>query len=494
MQIEYSSSYCIATNYKPEFIEFLIHHFSYIGQSESFNKNQHDMILRNGTGYFKEIGSSVWFYSGFLLDIIRSYNAEKINISSDISIYTTFDFDFENFLYEHQKKILTAIFKKKRGLIQSPTGSGKSFIIAECVRRFYNEGLSTVITVPTIDLLNQLKKDIHEYFKLCKDSIPEKAIGLIGGGNKDYNPDKYKIHIGIPQSLCKLKNTKALLNKADVLLADEVHTTANVTYAAIIKESINNKIRIGLSATPWTNNEHNILLKAFFGNLICKIEEADMITNKVIMEPKFYFYNSPSGFLPKKLEEFAYNIGNLGTGHRYKVLNQVYNYLILNNSGRNKMIVDLAIARATKDLGPVIIIVNKVNDAKGKIGHATILKTMFESQGKFVKVISGTVKKKDRVSIIEDLKQSKLDIVIAGPKVLTAGISIPSLSTIVLAGAGKSDTDLIQRIGRLLRKQEGKDQPLVIDFIDSQFWFNNQSYTRMNIIKSVYGEKYIYVI
>ena len=493
MHIEYSSNYCIATEYKREFVDFMINSFGYTFDAP-LEEEKNTAIIKGSSGFFREIGPGLWFYSGFLVDILRGYKEEKITIHTKVVKYSTFNFDFPKFLYKHQKKALTAIFKNKRGLVQSPTGSGKSFIIAECVRRFNLEDLSILITVPTIFLLNQLKEDIHNYYKLCGEELAEDSIGLIGGGNMDNNISKHKIHIAIPQSLYKLDKTKDLLNNKDVLIADEVHTTANETYAICIKESTSNQIRIGLSATPWTNDGTDLLLKGFFGNTICKITEADMINNNVILEPEFYFYNSPCGFLPKKLGEFACKVSDLSTGHRYKVLNQVYNYLILNNTGRNKMIVDEAINRATPELGPVIIIVNKVNDTKNKVGHATVLKTMFESRNKHVKVISGSIKKKDKTEIIQGLKNSSLDIVIAGPKVLTAGVNIPSLSTIILAGAGKSDRDLIQRVGRLLRKKEGKNNPRVIDFIDQQFWFNSQSYKRMNVVKSVYGEKNIYVI
>ena len=471
----------------------MVEHFGYIGEYITPEETSIP-ILKSSAGYFKEINNSLWFYSGFLSQIMKHYKDEKITIKSNVSKYVSFNFNFPEFLYSHQKKILTNIIKKKRGLVQSPTGSGKSFCIAELVSRFYDENITTIITVPTIDLLNQLKEDIINYFKLCNKIICPSAIGLIGGGNMDIDLNTHKIFIGIPQSLYKVSKTKPVLEACKALIADEVHTTATPTYASIVHHCINTKIRIGFSATPWTNRDNHILLKGFFGDLICQVTEGDMIKNNVIMEPNFIFYTSPKGFVPKKIGEFACNISGLNTGHRYKVLNQIYNYLILNNSGRNKLIVDKAIERSRPELGPVIIIVNKVNDTGKKVGHATILKTMFESRNKSVSVISGSVKKKDRVNIIQDLKDNKLDIVIAGPKVLTAGVNIPSLSTAILAGAGKSDTDLIQRVGRILRKEKGKEAPLVIDFMDTQFWFENQSYARMNVIKSVYGENNLHVV
>ena len=88
---------------------------------------------------------------------------------------------------------------------------------------------------------------------------------------------------------------------------------------------------------------------------------------------------------------------------------------------------------------------------------------------------------------IDELKENKIPGAIAGPRVLSAGISIHSLSTIVLAGAGRSDSEFIQRVGRLLRKKEGKERPLVIDFQDPQYWFASQSRSRIETAESIYG-------
>ena len=216
-----------------------------------------------------------------------------------------------------------------------------------------------------------------------------------------------------------------------------------------------------------------------------------MIDKNIILEPKFCFYTSPKAFLPNTLIHNANNISNLSDAHRYKTLPQVYNYLIINNEGRNNIIINKAIEQINKNNGPIIIIVNKVN---GPGNHADILKSLLLKHSVDLPIVSGYISKKKRESILQDLKNSKIQGVISGPKVLTAGISIPSLSCIILAGAGKSDNDFIQRVGRLLRKKEGKDRPLVIDFIDQQYWFKNQSTSRIQTASSIYGDHNIEII
>ena len=46
------------------------------------------------------------------------------------------------------------------------------------------------------------------------------------------------------------------------------------------------------------------------------------------------------------------------------------------------------------------------------------------------------------------------------------GLNLPSLDALILAGAGKSPTRMIQRIGRVLRISPGKTEAIVIDFKD----------------------------
>jgi superfamily II DNA or RNA helicase len=136
------------------------------------------------------------------------------------------------------------------------------------------------------------------------------------------------------------------------------------------------------------------------------------------------------------------------------------------------------------DCGPILIIVNKV---KGKDNHAEILTNLLKARGVNLPTISGYISKKKKEELINDLKECKIPGAIAGPKVLSAGISIHSLSTIILAGAGRSDSEFIQRVGRLLRKKEGKKRPLVIDFQDPQFWFASQTRSRIETAESIYG-------
>jgi superfamily II DNA or RNA helicase len=65
------------------------------------------------------------------------------------------------------------------------------------------------------------------------------------------------------------------------------------------------------------------------------------------------------------------------------------------------------------------------------------------------------------------------------------GINIPSLGVVINAAGEKSETQTIQRIGRGFRKAEGKDEIIIVDFLDRGKYLADHCVNRM----SVYAEE-----
>lgn len=491
IKVNYSPSYTTLRSCNTEYVKrlsILLEHSVNIETLETLKRVSNIQAYTNKY-MFKAIKTKeelydVVIYSGLISRVLKEWN-KKIDIVATREKYNFSDQEISDVLRPHQKTIIEACLKNKRGIIKAATSSGKSFCIAELVRKLNKDRQKVLITVPTIDLLYQMKNDIENYFSL--NNLDKLDVGLVGDNKSDYKD----ITIGIPNSLSKVEKTGEYLRSIDALISDECHMAGNATYAVIIEQCTHRAISLGFSATPELQDGLDLLLEGFFGPRICSISANEMIDKDIILNPTFYFYTAPKAFLPNKLNEFASNISNLSDGQRYKVLPQVYNHLIINNKGRNNLIINKAKEEIKKNEGPIIIVVSKV---KGEYNHAEVLQQLLMKEGFSFPIISGYVAKKKRESIITDLRESKIIGVIAGPKVLTAGISIPSLSALILAGAGKSDTEFIQRVGRVLRKKEGKTSPAVIDFIDQQYWFKNQSNSRINTAISIYGKSNIHII
>ena len=82
--------------------------------------------------------------------------------------------------YRHQTEALAAWKQAGRqGVVVLPTGAGKTFVAQLAMR---DTPRSTLICVPTIDLL-------HQWYSGLLATFPDANIGLLGGGSKDTDAD-----------------------------------------------------------------------------------------------------------------------------------------------------------------------------------------------------------------------------------------------------------------------------------------------------------------
>jgi superfamily II DNA or RNA helicase len=134
-----------------------------------------------------------------------------------------------------QRELLTeALEKRCSGLIVAPTRWGKTTLIKNTIRAF--PGLCTVVTLPGIDLVQQMYEEI-------KQAFPSREVKMIGGGSKVRFPSE-DITVSSMDSL-----EKCDVGRTDLLLVDEPH--ACVTNSRLPKVTAFDRARIlGFSATP----------------------------------------------------------------------------------------------------------------------------------------------------------------------------------------------------------------------------------------------------
>lgn len=432
--------------------------------------------------------SDVSFLSG-LIAKVHNYLWSKHNINLSYQpLYLNFDYPslhLSAFLYTHQISIVNTATKYKRGIIQSPTASGKTVSIAELCRIFIQTG-KVLITVPTITLLYQMKHDIEAFCHL--GNYPVFDIGLIGDGN--LNLDK-SLTIAIPDTLINRIDSSDpsvlhFLNTRNVLIADECHYCPTPTYLQLIQYMKSRRISLGFSATPWSNLGANLILEGMFGPKIINITESDMIQKGVIMQPKFEFHTAPKISLPPKL---------LSQDYSHWVYNQLYNLAITTNKSRNNLITKLVSDYINTQQGPILIIVNKVGTTgKSKVSHAQILYDLLLNQGFVLPILHGQISSKQQDEVLSLIKDYKIPGIIGSAKLLTAGVNIKNLSALCIAGGGRSDKNQIQQVGRILRTNLGKSQPIVFDIVDTQSYFAGQSQFRINTAIDIYGSDCVTII
>jgi len=116
-----------------------------------------------------------------------------------------------------------------------------------------------------------------------------------------------------------------------------------------------------------------------------------------------------------------------------------------------------------------------------EIAHGEILSEILAKEVFLLHLfIHGSTPIERRTEILKDFQDGLVNILITSV-ILDQGIDIPNIDVLILAGGGASKIKSLQRIGRGLRINEGKENLLVIDFADrTHRYLAKHSYERLN--------------
>jgi superfamily II DNA or RNA helicase len=349
------------------------------------------------------------------------------------------------------------------GIIRAPTGAGKTLIATLITADI---GKKTVIYVIGKDLLHQL----YGFFKKV---FPDVDIGIIGDGicqigdinvasvwtvGQAIGMDSNKILIDTDNDEKNIEPEKyaqirELIKSAKTAIIDECHVSACDTIQELSKH-INPEHIYGMSASPWRDDNADLLIEAVLGPKIVDISATKLINEGYLVKPIIKFVRIPK--YHKKLKK------------NYK---SIYKTYICENKIRNQYVVDYTKKLVGLGYKPLVLY-NSVNH--GKILHKLI------SEEISCTLLSGKDKMETREGAKLDIENGNIQAIIAS-KIFDIGVDIPALSGLIVAGSGKSSVRALQRIGRVIRPYEGKKQAAVVDFIDNAHYVKKHSQARKEI-------------
>lgn len=348
-------------------------------------------------------------------------------------------------LRKYQQKALKKALKRNMGVLALPVGSGKTII---GLRLIYELNLSTLIIVHTKELLYQWADNIREVLGI--------EPGLVGDNNWDERP----VTVAMIQTLLS-RGVDKLQKPYAVLLFDECHRTSAAEKFYELGISLTQKLRFGLSATPWRRiRGEELKIEGIVGPIIYEIKAEDLIKEKFLAKPRFMIIEYESSMPP--------------LAERYK---ELYEEIIMENKERNKAIVRIAYKLAKQ--GHRVLI-----DVK-RIEHGKILIEMFKKKGIKAEFLSSQTP--NRWEIFEKFRNGEISVLIS--TLLKEGVDIPEISAIILAGGGKSDIMTIQTIGRALRPKGGS-HAVIVDVKDDDPLLFTHFIERQKALKQYYGKYY----
>ena len=356
----------------------------------------------------------------------------------DISI-TPRDYQIEAFKFalEHD-----------RGMILSPTASGKSLIIYMLCRHYMNMiDNNILIIVPTTSLVEQLYKDFKDYGFDVENNISRKYHGY------DIDLDK-RITISTWQSLYKMP--KKFFEDYGAVIGDEAHLFKAVSLTKIMTKLVDCKYRIGLTGTLDDSKTHKLVLQGLFGMVNKVVSTAELIERKQLANLKVICLNLeyPESEA-KKVKDVKY----------FEELEY-----ITSSKPRNKYIRNLALALK----GNTLLLFQLV-EKHGEILF-NLIKEKADQKRKVFFVFGGT-DTDDREQIRAITEREDDAIIVASYGTFSTGINIRNLHNIVFSSPTKSPIRVLQSIGRGLRVGDRKDSATVYDISDNLAYKGKDNFT-----------------
>ena len=323
-----------------------------------------------------------------------------------------------SWLRPYQRQAVETALTRTRGIVQIPTGGGKSLVAAAIIASVPTA--RWLVCVPQSDLLEQFAKHLRE--RLGEEP------GIIGDGH--WNPQRVTVAtfqtLSRRMSKAKDQAAYAFMRSVQGLICDEVHSVAAGTFAFVASKATNAFYRLGISATPLDRSDRkSIYVLGQFAGVIHRTTSAELRAN---------------GYLA----EATIRMARLEQGCGAPTWQGVYGECVVRSKPRNALVAEMA-ARVAK---PALVFVSQVKQGR-------TLMPLLKAKGLRADFVWGEDDTEERRAAIKALVEGRLDVIVAS-NVFAQGVDIPSLAGIVNAAAGMSVILTLQRLGRGTRVTESK--------------------------------------
>ena len=333
---------------------------------------------------------------------------------------------------------------ENRAILISATGTGKTYASAFAMREL---GFKKVLFL--VHRSQLARQSLKSYKNVFSDNI---SMGLVGSGYKEYDKDYIFATV---QTLNKEDYLKKYApDNFDCIILDEAHHSSADTYQKIMSY-FKPKLWLGMTATP-DKRDDNIagknIYEIFNHNIAYEIRLQQAMKEDLLC-PFHYFGITDISMLDDKkisskkmdITDFNQLVSDERVSHIIKQANY-YGY----SGERVKGLVFCSRIDETEKLS------KKFN----ALGYRTI-------------ALNGNSSEEERTKAFERLAMNEEDITdelkpldyIFSVEILNAGVDIVEVNQIIMLRPTQSPIVFTQQLGRGLRKAEGKEYTVILDFI-----------------------------
>ena len=345
--------------------------------------------------------------------------------------------------------------------------SGKSGVIGLLYQWHKQYNRKMLLIVPTIQLVSQMKSDIMEYFGDKEGDL----IHCVSGGIE--KETELPLTITTFQSYMKDKVDPEYLKKFDVVIGDEAWQFKAKEIKSLMEKIPNAEYRIGLTGSTDGSVATMVTLEGLFGNKYKTISTRELIDRGLISDIKIKCITLK---YPEEIRKALHNKkDSSGKKISFKYENEI-DYLI-SSELRNNFIIKLL----SKIKGNSLVLFNRVDD------HGEVLYNLLKEslpKDRNVYFVSGKIKSTEREYIRKQIENEENAIIVAS-KVFVAGTDMRKLHNLITVNPTKSQNNVLQSIGRVLRKSKSKTHATLYDISDDLSWKRSINHTLKHFFERV---------
>lgn len=385
--------------------------------------------------------------------VVRDLLRRKVAYTDEARRYDQFEFRTK-FAVEPRPYQQEAISEwrgaQRCGVVILPTGAGKSLVAQMAIEQ---AGRSTLVVVPTLDLMNQ-------WYDLLLSSF-EAEVGLIGGGYFELGA------LTVTTYSSAFRFMERLGDRFGLVIYDECHHLPSNIYRYAAEMSIA-PFRLGLTATPERSDGGDALLEQLVGRILYRREARDLAgeylsdytTERIhvqLSEAERRRYEEERAIFRGFLSAQGIGLGGLRgwqmfiaasarspEGRRAMMAYREQKRIALGTDAKMRVLAEL-LRRHRRER---VLIFTAENEMVYRISEQFLIPS-----------ITHHTPVKERRRWLEAFNAGEV-LALATSRVLNEGVNIPAASVaIVLSGTGSS-REHIQRLGRILRKQPDKQAVL----------------------------------
>jgi len=276
-------------------------------------------------------------------------------------------------------------------------------------------GQKTLVVVHTVPLRNQWAKEVEKVYGFTP--------GIIGSGKFDLDAP---IVIGNTQSL--YRNIEKIRKEFGTIILDEMHHVSSPTFSKVIDTNYC-RYKIGLSGTIERKDGKHVVFRDYFGSKIFKPPKENFMT------PVVDIIKSEIRFMDGARTPWANRVTALANNEEYR-----------------HTVAMLAAFYAAKG-HKVLVVSDRVH----------FLRSCAELAGENAICVTGEVPHEQRETLINEINYGNKQILFGTQAIFSEGISVNSLSVLILGTPINNEPLLTQLVGRVIREQEGKQTPVIVD-------------------------------